>query len=570
MKKSVLICLLALVYLNVFGQANLDSLWNNWNDRTKADTSRLKAIDLIIGKVYMFSQPDSAYYFAERQWELAKSSNNQIWIAKSLYSQAVACYLNSDPVNALRLYDQSIDAFAEIDDVDGIGKSQNGIGTIYYDRGEYKEALNHYWIALKNFEEADNKSGIAKVYNNIGGIYQEQGDHAKAIEYYSQSLKLKEEVGDNVGIAKSLTNIGVMYYFQMDTSMALVNFRKGLKIFQELGDRRGVASCIDKIGILYYEQGDFDRALTNYSESLNIYREVGDKRGESNVLSSIGNVHNDLNELELAMDYYTKALALREEMEDRQGIATSLINMTSVRQKMGLHKEAVGLCDKAYSIASVGGFANQTKEAAFHLYESYKALGMYSQALEKFERYTAVRDSIMSEDNQRDLTRIEFANEIERTKQENAILLLETKQKNWALWGGGVFLAVVVIGLGLGYRNQQKLRFSESNELRSQIELFKMKWNKEKQKNNETVRLDLDINRLNEILADPLTNLESEVVRVWFDDIGLTRDEVAAKLFIGLDGLKRRISLIFKKLDVNSKEQAMKKIMQLLNSDKVN
>ena len=49
----------------VRAQVNLDSLFGVWNDETKADTSRLKAIKKIAFDGYMYSNLDSAYYFAQ-------------------------------------------------------------------------------------------------------------------------------------------------------------------------------------------------------------------------------------------------------------------------------------------------------------------------------------------------------------------------------------------------------------------------------------------------------------------------------------------------------------------------
>jgi len=146
---------------NTIAQVNLDSLWNVWNDDSQADTNRLKAMGDIAWDGYLFSQPDSAFYFAQLEYDFAKSVTNKKWMAHALNTQGVSFAIRSD----------------------------------------YTKAIDYYTRCLKIDEELGDKSGIAISLNNIGSIYQKQGDFVKAIDYYTKSLKIKEEIEDKKGIA---------------------------------------------------------------------------------------------------------------------------------------------------------------------------------------------------------------------------------------------------------------------------------------------------------------------------------------------------------------------------------
>ena len=152
---------------------NLDSLWGVWNDKTQSDTNRLKAMDKIAFRGYLFSQPDSAFYFAQMEYDLAEAIGNKKYMAAALYTQGVSFYFQSD----------------------------------------YVKAIDHYTRSLKISEELEDKSGIANSLNNIGLIYQNQGSYDKSLSYYQQSLEIKEEIGDKKGIATSLNNIGIVFYY---------------------------------------------------------------------------------------------------------------------------------------------------------------------------------------------------------------------------------------------------------------------------------------------------------------------------------------------------------------------
>lgn len=61
-----------------FAESNLprqvaDSLWQVWQDETQSDSMRLKALDAFIWRKHLFTQPDSAFYYAQLEFEYASS-----------------------------------------------------------------------------------------------------------------------------------------------------------------------------------------------------------------------------------------------------------------------------------------------------------------------------------------------------------------------------------------------------------------------------------------------------------------------------------------------------------------
>jgi len=170
MKKILLVCFLCLSITSP-GQVNLDRLWAVWNDTIQPDTTRLKAMSDFAWSGYLFSQPDSAYHFAQLEYDFAKSKGLKNQMANALNTQGVSLFL----------------------------------------RGNYTSAIDYYTRSLTIKEEIGYKRGIAASLNNIGIIYKYQGDYAKAIDYYTRSLAIREEFGDKKGIAGSLNNIGIIY-----------------------------------------------------------------------------------------------------------------------------------------------------------------------------------------------------------------------------------------------------------------------------------------------------------------------------------------------------------------------
>jgi hypothetical protein len=101
----------------VFGQpSNLDSLWSVWNDQTQPDTNRLKAMKKIAWDGYLFSQPDSAFYFAQMRYDLAEKTGWKKQMAGALNTQGISFFLRGDHPQALNHYQRSLTIRDEIGD----------------------------------------------------------------------------------------------------------------------------------------------------------------------------------------------------------------------------------------------------------------------------------------------------------------------------------------------------------------------------------------------------------------------------------------------------------------------
>ncbi|HIA36592.1 MAG TPA: hypothetical protein EYN89_07615 [Flavobacteriales bacterium] len=90
-KRLTLVSSLCL-WLSMASAVNLDSLWGVWNDKSQHDTMRLKAMQEISWEGYLFSQPDSSFYLAGLQLNLAEETGNKHWIASALNTQGATFF----------------------------------------------------------------------------------------------------------------------------------------------------------------------------------------------------------------------------------------------------------------------------------------------------------------------------------------------------------------------------------------------------------------------------------------------------------------------------------------------
>ncbi|MDX2248328.1 MAG: tetratricopeptide repeat protein [Bacteroidia bacterium] len=409
MEKSCLSFWLYLLLLApVAAQVNLDSLKVVWQDETQPDSNRLKAGFTLAWEGYLFSQPDSAYYFSQLQLELAREKGLKKYESAALNTLGIYYAMRGDYPQALDHFSQSLKIKEEIGDTIGIAAALNNIGRIYDDQGDYTQALDHYSRSLKMEEALGNKGGISASLNAIGTIYMNQGDYTQALNHYTRSLTISEEIGDKRGIANSLGNIGKIYKNQGDYAQALEYYIRNLKITETLGDKVGLALTLINIGTIYTNQGDYVQGLEHYSRGLKIYEELGDKGGIANGLAHIASIYEKQGNYAEALNYLSRSLKIKEEIGNKEQIASSLHNIGIIYKDLGNYTQAISYGERGLRMAREVGKLQTLAFAAGHLYYSYKAAGRSKQALEMYELYIQMHDSLNSEENQRATIRFEY------------------------------------------------------------------------------------------------------------------------------------------------------------------
>jgi len=398
MKKIAFIALF--IPLISFAKVNIDSLRGVWNDTAQSDTTRLKAIKKISWDAYLYTQPDSAFYWGQKQYDFAKAKGLKKYAGNALNTQAVSLYYKGDYDAALIYATKNLTLQKEAGDEDGISSALITLGQIYSEKGDYIKTIAYYSQSLAIFKNLGNKKGIARCLNNIGLTYANQGIYSEAIDYYLRSIKIKEELGDKRGMANSLYNIASIYRGQGDLAKAEEYYSASLKKDEEIGNKKGVAYSLNAFGIICQEKGEYDKAIDYHNKSLKIKTEVGSKKGMANSLNNIGTLYYQKGEYDKALKYHYKSLEIKEKMGHKKLIAGSLANIGWVYLGREDYRKALNFGERALKIAQELGVIYEIQETAQLLWEANKKSGNFKQGLAYHELYIASRDSAKSKENQ--------------------------------------------------------------------------------------------------------------------------------------------------------------------------
>ncbi len=298
------------------------------------------------------------------------------------------------------------------------------IGNLAYiedETGHAHKALDLYDEARKIYEEINSKSGMATIYNNIGSATTSLGDIEGGLKNHYKSLKLFEELGDKEGTGITLCNIAFIYEEQGEEKKAMEYFERSLKLAQEINDLQSEGYVLNNIGYIYEAKGEIDVALDYFIKSLKIRRKIGDLEGVATSLNSIAISHLDLGNLDTAYRYYEESGRIRNEIGDLQGLTHSLEGLTRIELDRNNVEKAEGFAKRSMKIAQEIQYPLNISSSAWLLSEVYEKKGEASKALEMYKLHVRMKDSVHSEQIEREVIRTQTQYAYEKKKIQDDV-----------------------------------------------------------------------------------------------------------------------------------------------------
>ena len=426
-------------------------------------------------------------------------------------------YLNASPQKAIEYSNQALKLSQEINHIEGEAQALKNIGVGHYYLSNFDKSLEFYFKSLKIMEDIDDKVGISDLLNNIGVVYWRLTNFEKALEIYSESLKIMKELENKEGVSRALNNIGLIYMTLGNYDKALEYYLKALKVTKEIDDKNTIAYCLNNIGIIYWYLENYEKCLEYYLESLKINKEINNKYGIAGGLKNIGGAYLQLNNYDESLTYLEQSLKLAKE---------------------------IGAKDLIQNIYA-------------SYYELYFRKENYQKALEYFKLYTAVKDSMFTEESSKKIAEMQTKYETEKKEKENEILKKDNeiqkleinKQQN--LRNSFIVISILIFVLAFviytRYRSKQKINIILNR------------------KNTEIENANTELNRKNEQITKQKNQLSETLKALRETQKMLTDTARRAGMAEIATGILHNVGNILNSVKVSSQV-----LMEKIKSSKVN
>lgn len=372
---------------------------------------------------------------------------------------------------ASRAYEESIKAFQAAEQIGFL----RGQVKIAYHAGNsaimisnYPEAMKYYQFVIDNADKINNQKIKSSAISNLGNAYVRQGDFKKGMDYLLAALKIKEEMNETRGILIARMNIGNLYGKMQLDKKALEEYRKCEKLALELDNSKALVNTYINLANVFVNLKQHDSAEVYYSKATLLAKQNNDKLALLSLYGNIGLTATDQGEYKKAEEYLLETLKLSNETGQLESLANTYSALASLYLKTDKNQKALEYAGKSLEMSRAVGSKVYERDAHKILYSVNKALGKSKEALINYERYTQINDSIIGEENQKQIARKEMEFEYQKKEallnaereKETAIAAEEKRKQQLILWSVCGILAVALLFSVIiyrSYRDKQKI-----------------------------------------------------------------------------------------------------------------
>ncbi len=451
--------LFLLFSLSAFSQQKtIDSLLFVFNGK-QHDTIRLAALNELTNYT---SPPENDFYnnrlieMAEVNLKLAKPKSllSKKYLAFAIdgyYNKAVFLSDRSQKDSAIFYYDKCEALDVNFENLETVGYCQISKGGILTNRGLYKEAIALFYKALSNFEKEKNAEGIGDTYLYIGRLYHVQQNYVLTIEY----------------------------------------LKKAYASFKSINNSFLMIDALNKIGITYISTKNYDEAIDYFNKCIELSNKCGidSKRAQESLNYSFALIHYSKSDLKKAEYYLEKSMALAIKANNLDILSNRYYLMASIYYDQKKIKEAIVYGKKAFDIESKEKDIDEQMKFAAFLSKAYKVSKNYQLALEYYQLYSTLKDSLLKIEGKKQVIETKLKYEFEKKelilnsshekeifKLNSTIELENTKRKSWIAILAIILFVVVLVALFINKNQKQKniIEIQNSNLLRQKMLLSQM------------------------------------------------------------------------------------------------
>ena len=227
---------------------------------TNSDKKGIANIYSNQGAIY-FAQGDDAKSLELhlKSFKMSEELNDTLRIVSALINVG-GVYSNKKVTydKALEYFIKAHDLSKIINDKSTIGASAVNIGETYFKLGNYKTALEYYFISKTAYE---NSEDLPYTLNDIGKLYTIQKEFEKAIKIHNEAFDFSKKLDTKLDQTQSLVGLAQAYLAKEDYFTAIQKYKQSLLIAIPLSAVTEIKDAYQGLTEAYSKQSDLSNAF---------------------------------------------------------------------------------------------------------------------------------------------------------------------------------------------------------------------------------------------------------------------------------------------------------------------
>jgi len=347
----------------------------------------------------------------------------------------------------------------------------NTLAIIYIKRGQLDEGMTYLDSVIVVGEAQQNASAQLSANINLAALHYQLGDYEHALLHNLKALKIAEQEKDTLGMASVHLNICGIHFIRRDYEESKKSALQSLSFSRAKNRPYRIGQALLNLGTVHVKLNDFVKVKQYAEEALSIALEIGDSETEGDALGLLAKHASEIGKHEDALSYSTQSLELLEKVGNLLKITEVSVERAKALQNLQRFDEAREAFETTLSMASQLGAGHLKRDAMEGLMKISAAKGNYADAWAYSQRYIALQDSLINEENLRQINTLskqfeseKQAAEIARLETENELQSAQIKQKEAEAWFRNLLVVslalVLILVLLTGYfvRRQNQLK----------------------------------------------------------------------------------------------------------------
>ena len=436
MKKSCILLFLSLfLFLNSIDAQDkkIDSLKQELSGISN-DSLRCLILNSI-ANAYIFENPDSAFFYADKTLMYSENKKYYENIGDSYRLKGIVCIMKSDIKNAEKYFKLSYKYFRMLNKDDDKYRSAYYINMniLYIQQPNYSKALlyaDSAMVLLKNKKDSLSMSNLAKLYTNKSNIFNNQGLFIEAIECNLKAIELTDKTGEKNRKEINYLNMGNSFGYLREYDKAIKYFYMAENTAKENQNNYMLIKALNNLASMYDKKKEYRRSveinlkLVDFLDSLHI------ENKKVLAFITLSQSYNMLGETKKAEEYLKKSIKIAEKYNDEGLKLLAYTNYEILMIKHGKIKQGIIYADKALKIAKAQNNLNSLIDIYQSKYRAYEKTGRLDSSIFYLKEYQKLKDSIYNEKVKKDIYNLEIKYRTAEKEKENQKLQFEnTLQK---------------------------------------------------------------------------------------------------------------------------------------------
>ncbi len=432
------------------------------------DSARIDCLNEI-SYIYIGTEnKDSANYFAGVAFDEAKRSGYINGMAVSLTRKArIKKHFDDDFVQTETLARQSLQWYNRTQNKRGIYEAYSELAYAVRSQSRFREAID---CTQKMYEwgKANNDELLtADALESLPSIYKDAGNYEKSFEYSQQFHQLAVKANNKKWISSALFQMGELYMKIEDYSSALNYYRQAFKMDDpDIINERVVNDWDIWVKMEYAEIFSHLYQFDSAWHYFNLYKPSGrDDRYYRIYLVSTGEYFFIRKQYNMALANFLSGLSMHKKLNDLNEIQRTLVFIAKTYLALSNNSAALQYAREGLQLARQTKARQIIRDCYRLIYTVYDQLPQPDSANIYFRRYTAINDSVASDQIKAKMAVLNYEQKIElldreKQLQQNA-LHQSIIQKRLLV---AVMLAIIILSLFL-VSNILVKRKNETNRL---------------------------------------------------------------------------------------------------------